>query len=181
MTDQSGNGTDTAAEIPMTPLKGLLVLMGVVVVVGGYIGLNSALGIHDFWAGFLFLLYWAAIEHMAFDKLPACIVGALVGLLMGWLLFALPVWFGETGGLIFLGLVLALVYCQIMGWLPVAVNAVTMLFLTVGTIPAIQHADTGANFTHALVALVLAFVYFIGLMWIATLLRQRKEAASATA
>lgn len=175
MSELKDGSNVSAAEVPMTPLKGLLVLLGVVVVVGGFIALNAAFGIHEYWAGFLFLLYWAGIEHMEFEKLPACIVGALLGLLMGWLLLMLPVWFGQTGGFIFLGLVLALVYCQVMGWVPVAVNLMTMLFLTVGTVPAVQ---AEVNFTHALIALLLAMAYFVGLVWIATLLKQSKDRPS---
>ena len=166
--------TETA---PITPLKGLLVLLGIIVVVGGFIALNSALGVHEFWAGFLFLLYWAGIEHVAWDKLAACVVGAVVGLTMAWLLFALPGWFGEAGGFIFLGLILVLVYCQVMGWLPVAVNLTTMLFLTAGTIPAVQ---SGVNFAHAFIALGLAFVCFIGLVWVGTRLIARKTATATT-
>lgn len=156
----------------MTPAKGLLMLLGVIIVVAGFIGLNAVLGIHEFWGGFLFLLYWAGLEHTSFNKLPACIVGALVGLGMGYLLSALPVWLGQTeGGLAFLGLVLVLVYFQIMGWLPVAVNMVAMLFLTVTTVPSVQQ---GTDFAAVLAGLVLGIVYFVALVWLAG--RFRKQA-----
>lgn len=168
--------TDAQPELPMTPLKGLLVLLGIIVVVAGFIGLNMALGVHEFWTGFLFLLYWAGIEHVAWDKLAACVVGAVVGLLMAWLLFALPGWFGEAGGLIFLGLILVLIYCQVMGWLPMAVNLTTMLFLTAGTIPAVQ---SGVNFAEAFTSLGLALLYFISLVWIGRQLMARKAAPAA--
>lgn len=177
MSELQNDSDLSPAQVPMTPLKGLLVLLGVMVVVAGFIVLNTVLGIHEYWAGFLSLMYWTGIEHMQFEKLPACIVGALLGLLMGWLLLMLPTWFGEqTGGLIFLGLVLPLVYCMVMGWVPVAVNLMTMLFLTVGTIPAVQ---SEVNFTHALIALLLAIAYFVGLVWSATLLKQVKSRPSA--
>lgn len=179
MSDRSdGQAASTATETPLTPLKGLLVLAAIIVVVAGFIVLNSAFGIHEFWAGFLFLLYWAGIEHMAFDRLAACVVGALIGLVMAWLLFALPGWLGKAGSFVFLGLILVLIYCQVMAWLPVAVNMMTMLFLTAGTIPAVQ---SGADFAHAFVALGLAFVYFIGLAWIASLVKNRKATAIAAA
>lgn len=156
----------------MTPAKGLLVLLGVVVVVGGFIGLNAALGIKEFWGGFLFLLYWTGIEHGKFEKLPGLIVGSLFGLGLAYLLLALPLWLGEPGGLVFLGLILVVVYCQIMGWLSLAVNMAAMLFLTVGTIPAVQG---GADFAGALAALLLGIVYFGGLLWLAG--RLQKKAA----
>lgn len=146
----------------MTPAKGLLILLGVVVVVGAFIGLNLALGIHEFWGGFLFLLYWTGVEHGKFEKLANCVVGALFGLGLAYLLKVLPVWLGEPGGFVFLGLILAVVYCQIMGWLTLAVNMVAMLFLTVGTIPAVQ---SSTDFASVLVALLLGIVFFGGLLW----------------
>lgn len=172
----AAHATDETSDAAMTPLKGLLVLLGIVVVVAGFIALNTALGIHEFWTGFLFLLYWAGIEHVAWDKLAACVVGAVVGLLMAWLLFALPGWLGETGGLVFLALILVAIYCQVMGWLPMAVNLTTMLFLTAGTIPAVQ---SEVNFSHAFISLGLALVYFISLVWIGRRLMARKAAPTA--
>jgi hypothetical protein len=121
--------------VPMTPGKGLLVLLGVIVVIGSFIALGSALGVKQFWIAFLFLLYWTGVEHAAFDKLLACVAGAVVGLALAWSLSLFPAWFGEKYGMICFGLlILVTVYCQIMGWLPVVVNLATMLFLTVGTI-----------------------------------------------
>jgi hypothetical protein len=176
MNDVTQNAETGASAPAMAPAKGLLLLLGVVVVVGGFIGLNAALGIKEFWGGFLFLLYWTGVEHMKFEKLPGCITGALVGLLLGYLLLALPLWMGEIGGVVFLALILVLVYFQIMSWLPVAVNMMTMLFLTVGTIPSIQ---TGADFAGILAALVLGIVYFVGLLWLANKFQQRKANAAA--
>lgn len=160
-----------AAPAAMTPGKGLIVLAGIVVVIGAFIALNYALGIADFWVAFLFLLYWSSVEHMSFAKLPQCVVGALVGLLYGYLLQTLPVAMGpEVGGIVFLLAILALIYCQLMGWLPIAVNMMTMLFLTVVTIPTLQGT---ANFGVLLVALGLGLAYFVGLLAVANFLKQR--------
>jgi hypothetical protein len=159
-----------ATSAAMTPGKGLLVLAAVVVLVGAFIALNHALGIAEFWVAFLFLLYWSSIEHMSFAKLPHCITGALVGLLFGYMLQTLPVVMGPIGGLVFLIAILALIYCQVMGWLPVAVNMMTMLFLTVVTIPTVQ---TNANFGVLLAALGLGLAYFVGLLAVANFVKQR--------
>ncbi|QDX80473.1 hypothetical protein B9N43_03905 [Denitratisoma sp. DHT3] len=165
----------TAAESAMTPGKGLLVLLAIIVVVGAFLALGHALGVAEIWAAFLFLLYWAGIEHAAVDRLPACISGAVLGLLLGYLLKMLPLWLGAaTGGGVFLALVLLLVYCQVMGWLVVAVNMVTMLYLTVTTIPAIQ---SGVDFGGAFSALALGIVYFGGLV-MAAQWGQKRWAAS---
>lgn len=158
------------ASAAMTPGKGLLVLTGVVVLVGSFIALNHVFGIADFWVAFLFLLYWSSIEQMSFAKLPHCITGALVGLLFGYMLQTLPVVMGPIGGLVFLIAILVLVYCQLMGWFPVAVNMMTMLFLTVVTIPTIQE---NANFGVLVAALGLGIAYFVGLLAVSNFLRQR--------
>lgn len=160
-----------AAHAAMTPGKGLLVLAGIVVVVGAFIALNHALGITEFWVAFLFLLYWSSYEHMSFAALPRCIVGALVGLLYGFMLQTLPVVMGPAGGAVFLVAILALIYCQVMGWLPVAVNMMTMLFLTVVTIPTLQGT---ANFGVLLAAFALGLVYFVGLLALSNFIKQRK-------
>src|SRR5262249_38395668 len=136
----------------------------------GFIGLTAMLGIKEFWSGFLFLTYWAGIEQMNFKKLPGCIVGALSGLLLAYLLFVLPTWLGAGGIPVFLGLIVIVVYCQIMGWLAVAINMTTMLFLTVGTIPSVQ---AGVDFAGALAALILGVCYFAGLVWVGNVLRRR--------
>lgn len=162
--------TAPAAPAALTPGKGLLVLTGIVVLVGSFIALNHALGIAEFWVAFLFLLYWSSIEHMSFAKLPHCITGALVGLLFGYMLQTLPVVMGPIGGVVFLIAILALIYCQVMGWLPVAVNMMTMLFLTVVTIPTVQ---TNANFGVLLAALGLGLAYFVGLLAVANFVKQR--------
>tara|TARA_R110000772_G_scaffold46915_1_gene107137 strand:- start:11632 stop:12165 length:534 start_codon:yes stop_codon:yes gene_type:complete len=173
----NNNTTDqTETTNLMTPVKGLLVLLGIIIVVAAFIALNTALGIHEFWAGFLFLLYWAGIEHFAWDKLAACVAGAIVGLLMACLVFALPRWLGDAGGLVVLALILVLIYCQVMGWLPVAINLTTMLFLTAGTIPAVQES---VNFADAFISLGLAFIYFIGLVWVGMRVMAMKAATPA--
>lgn len=175
MSNANDNSVDNAAQpaAPMTPGKGLLLLGAVVLVVGGFIGINHALGIAEFWGGFLFLLYWS-LDHMKFEKLPTVITGALFGLLLGYLLQALPIHLGAAaGGLTFLAIILVVIYCQIMGWVPIAVNMAAMLFLTVGTIPAIQ---AHVNFANLLAAVVLGIAYFVGLLWIVGRLQKRSAA-----
>jgi hypothetical protein len=158
------------AAAALTPGKGLLVLLGVVVLIGAFIALNHAFGIADFWVAFLFLLYWSSFEHMSLAKLPRCIAGALLGLLMGYLLQTLPVVMGPAGGVIFLVAILVLIYCQLMGWFPIAVNMMAMLFLTVVTIPTVQ---TTANFPTLLAALGLGLAYFVGLVALSNFIKQR--------
>jgi len=145
----------------MTPGKALLTLAGVIVVVAGYISLTSALGTPDFWAGFLFILYWGGIQHTDIEQLPASILGALSGVFLLYMSHALPDWFGNAGLYAFFGLMLAVIYCQIAGLFTLFINLMAMLYLTVGTIPAIQeHGSVG----DIALALVLGMAFFLGII-----------------
>lgn len=157
-----------------TPGNTLLMLIAVSVVIGIFLGLCHALGTVDYWAAFLFILYWGMFEHTDAKKLPHCIVGAMVGLLASYLLQVLPQVMGPSGGLVFLGVIFILIYGQLMGWLPVAINAMTMLFLTVGTSTALQ-AHT--NFGSVLIALLLGIAYFGGLISLGKFIKQRATTA----
>lgn len=153
--------SQTAAPTAVTPGKALLILAGVVVVVAGFILLTSALGIPDFWAGFLFLLYWAGIQHTDTRQLLPSITGAFFGVLLLYLSHGLPDWFGDAGLFAFVGLLIVVIYCQILGLFAVAINMIAMLYLTVGTIPAVQEHCTISDIASAL---VLGIVYFVGII-----------------
>lgn len=159
----------------ITPVKALGLLAVVVIVVAGFLGLLAAVGNHEAWAGFLFLLYWSMVEGMKAEALPKSILGALVGLGIASLLFLLPDRLGNTPGLLaFVVVILVLVYLQLRGRLPTAINAATMIFLTVATIP---HVQAHASFTQTLVALLLGIAYFGGLALIVTFVIKRRAAA----
>ena len=161
--------------LSLTPVKGLLILLALVVVISAFLAVTHALGLREVWAAFLFLLYWAGIEHAAPERLPAGIIGAALGLLMGYLLHTLPAALGLTPGLlVFLALVLVMVYCQIMRWLPLAVNLMAMLYLTVTAIP---HLQSGVDFAGAFLALLAGVVYFAGLVLAGHWWQKRKAAA----
>jgi len=159
-----------------SPAKGLLILLGVVVVIGLFIALTHTLAIEHAWVAFLFLLYWAGIEHTDFRKLPHCVVGAALGLTVAYLLHALPLAMGTAAFALCLVGILALIYCQIMGWFGVAINMVTMLFLTVGTIPLIQ---TGTQYLDLMVSLAVGTVYFPGIVWAGTRIAHRTVKAQS--
>ena len=159
---------DSSASVlgPLSPGKGLLLLVILMTMVAIFIQLMQVAGINDIWVPFLFLLYWGMFEKTDIKKIPRCIAGALMGLLMGYLLKMLPLTFGAVGGMVFLGIIFALIYCQLMGWLALAINGMTMLYLTVSTIPAIQ---AEFNAIHYLVALALGVVYFCSVITFAKL------------
>lgn len=155
----------TDAATPLAPGMGLVVLAGLVVVIGAFLWLTHLLGITEVWVSFLFLLYWAGISHSKMEALPSCIVGAAFGLLLAYALQQLPLMLGANGLWMFLAVILMVVYCQIVGWLTLAINMTAMLFLTVGTIPLIQ---AGFKFPQLLLGLAAGVIYFGGLIWAGT-------------
>lgn len=167
------------AGAPITPAKAIGLLAVIIVVVTGFLGLAAAVGNHEAWAGFLFLLYWSMVEGMKTEALRKSIVGASVGLGIASLLFLLPERLGVTPGLLaFLVVILVLVYFHITSFLPTAVNAATMIFLTVATIP---HIQAHASFTQILGALLLGVAYFGGLAVVVVFIMKRRAAASPEA
>ncbi len=58
-------------------------------------------------------------------------------------------------------LILAMVYCQIMGWLKLIVNLTTMTFLTIASMPLVQ---AHVSFPNVLATLAFGVVYFAGLV-----------------
>jgi hypothetical protein len=150
----------TAAATPARPTlaQALLVLAAVVVGIGGYIALSTALGIREFYIGFVFVFYWLSLEHGKPQRLPAILLGTCFGLACAWLLqhavhspqvaLLLP---------LFLAAVAFSIVCLVMGWLPWVMNTPAMLILTVFTIPHIQQ---GADFPRLYLALAFAVGYF---------------------
>lgn len=158
----------------MKPGAALLVLGAVVIMTTVFLALSYALNIHDTWVPFLFLTYWGAIEQMSFKKLPACIVGAFVGLAVSYGLQSLPGMIGTAGFAAVLGVILLMVYCLLLGWARIAVNPMSLLFLTVATIPGIQQRPFPPLFE----ALALGFVFFVGLAAITQWVGRRNQPRS---
>lgn len=105
--------TSTGQEPPLiTPFKALITLLGVICV---YLILCHYLGVTEFWAGFLFILYWGMIDKVEVSRLPASICGGMVGLLLGFTTPLLSDMMGETAGLVFLVIVMAVIFCMLMG------------------------------------------------------------------
>lgn len=158
----------------ISPLKGALVVVAIAVAVVLYLMLAHVLGIPQFWAGFLWLFYWAGIEQMNFSVFPDSVRGAFTGLAVALCLHVFPQQIEHFGLAIALLLVVVLVYCSVMGWAKPFVNNATMLFLTVGTIPTIQaHGDFAQIFS----ALMLGVVFFGGLLGLGTMIGKRRARA----
>ncbi|MEO0030263.1 MAG: hypothetical protein RIS94_21 [Pseudomonadota bacterium] len=159
---------DQPSSTPLGPGKGLAMLAIVVVAVAAFIGISHALGLPSVYGGFLFVFYFTGLCHAAPDKFVPSVAGAFFGLSLAWMLSQLPVLMGMAGMGIALGVVLAAVYALIMGWVPLLVNHAAMLFLTVGTIPALHETATLAEMALS----VLLAVVLLGAALLAARLRK---------
>ncbi len=147
-----------------TKLKALALLIGAMGMSAGFILLCGALGNHDFYAGFLFLLCWTVMEQIKLARLPHTILGCAFGASLGYALQYLIGSAVPMGGLIFGAIVMIVLYCQFLGWLPLIANLSTFTFLLVVTIPYIQ---TQGNFRDVAIALALGIAYFTPILIIA--------------
>ena len=160
----------------LTPAKGLAVLIGVIVAVAALVGIGIALELSALYGGFLFALYWTGLCHADFKQFVPALVGALGGLGLAYGLSALPVALGGTVGMaLALALVLLAIYAIIMGWVPVLVNNAFMLFLTVGSIPALHEQTTLGAMAWAV---VVAAVYLGALVMLGKKLAARQTQAA---
>ena len=150
--------SQTSETKPLSPLAALGVLVAVIALIAGFIGLVVLFNITEVWAGFLFLLYWGGIHHLALKEYPAATLGSLFGLLLIYLAHNL----GTIVGLpdlslpLFLGVICTVVYFQILGKFSLVINLAAMLFLTVGTIPQLA----GLDILNIAKAVALSALYF---------------------
>ena len=158
----SRSETPAAAENPasLTSVKGIGVLLGVIVGVAALVAIGMALELSALYGGFLFVLYWTGLCHADTTKFVPSVIGSLGGLTLAYALKSLPLMMGPAGMALALALVLLAIYAIIMGWVPMLVNNAFMLFLTVGTIPALQEGVTLSQMARAV---VVAAIY-VGLL-----------------
>jgi hypothetical protein len=161
------------AETPaaLTPLNGFLIFLLVVGAVIGWILLGGQFGVVSFFASFLFLWYWAAVEQADFKQWPQCLIGALVGLGLAWQSAYLPAHFGTPGMIVAIMVLLVAIYVQIMNWVPIAINRAAMLYLTVLAAPALL---TKLNVPETALAITGGAVFFAGVVKLAFTYAARK-------
>lgn len=142
----------------MTHGKAAGITLAVVVVIAAYLAACMAIGIKEYWAGFLFLTQWGLMEQCRVDRLPHSIGGAIVGTLIAFTPYHLPQLLGTIPGtVVMLAIILWSIYAMIMGWLPMIINAATMIFLTVVTIPEIVQGAAAPGILAGLAAGIVAF------------------------
>jgi hypothetical protein len=132
-----------ASPAALPPPPGLVAGLGVtgfvVVAIVGWVLLGgSFLAETTLFGGFLMLWYWAKVEHLAIQRLPASIIGALVGIGLAWAILYGASNYGTSGLAIGLLLLVVAIYLDIVQVLPLFVNASTMLFSTIAAAPLVQ-------------------------------------------
>ncbi len=137
--------TPTVEAAPPGPIAGLAILGIVLVLIVAWIAIGlQVLHIHDtaLVGGFLMLWYWANNEQLQFKRLPAAIIGALVGIGLGWFLIYGTMTYGNTGLVVGLLLLILALYLDIIKAVPLVVNTSTMLYVTIAAAPLVQlHVD----------------------------------------
>ena len=94
--------------------------------------------------GFLLLWYWANNEQLEISRLPAAIIGAVVGIGLGWFLVYGATHYGGAGMAASLVLLVLALYLDVIKALPMVVNTSTMLFVTLAAAPLVQlHVNWG--------------------------------------
>lgn len=155
----------------LSPFNGFLVVLLVVAAIVGWILIGSkVLGVTSFFASFLFLWYWAAVEQADYGQWTQSVVGALVGLLLAWQSAYLGAHYGQNGMIAGIVILLVAIYVQVMNWVPIAVSRSTMLYLTVLAAPAIlEKLDP----VETAIAIVGGAVFFAGVVGLAFLYAAR--------
>lgn len=161
-----------AAHAAMPLGTAAVVTFGLVLVIAGYIALGSALGLVPLYAGFLLVWYFGAIDLLEPGALPAVAVGALCGTGTAYLLQQGLALYGPAGTLPVLALIVLALFCQLVGWLPLAINRAYMLYLTVMAAPLLQAQE---DFVPVFAAIVVATIYFGGIALIARRLSAARQ------
>lgn len=163
---------------PVSPGKALLVLASVIAAVVGLMMLAKLFDLNSLYAGFMFLLYWCGIKHFDIKQFAPSLAGAMGGLATAWALHTLPVMFGTAGTMAGLAIVCVAIYLQIRNSVTLLINLSFMLFLTLGSIPALSNH---ANLVEMILAVLLAAGYVLALFFIMTRLTQALSRKTTTA
>jgi len=127
-------------------------------------------------AGFMVLWYWAKVEHLSFARLPATILGALVGIGVSWAMLLCATLYGGAGFAFGLFLLFVAIYLDVIQVLPTLFNAATMLFSIVSAAPLIQLKIDWIEFCLATAGGGAFFGGFVAaVMWLASKAARQKS------
>lgn len=162
MTDATITTVDVAP--PPGPIAGLAILGIVLALIVAWIVLGTqALHLADtsLVGGFMMLWYWANNEQLEISRLPAALIGAVVGIGLGWFLVFGAVHYGGAGLTAALLLLVLGLYLDIIKALPLIVNTSTMLYVTLAAAPLVQ---LHVNWTELVISTVIGGLFFGGVV-----------------
>lgn len=146
----------------MTPSQASIGVVAFVLIVAGFNGLSHWLGLTEPWVAFLWLLCWAGIDEHRPERCLPNLLGALAGILIGWLLLWSPPAFGAAGAVLGVGAaLLALGWTFSKGPHGTVVNHTLWVFFTAITVPAIHRT---VDFQQVLASLAFGAACFAGLL-----------------
>ena len=152
--------TPPAAAIaaPPGPLTGLAILVIVLVLIIAWIVIGlQFLQPTTLVGGFLMLWYWANNELLQIKRLPAAIIGAVVGIGLGWFLIYGGEHYGTMGTIAAVLLLILALYLDIIKAVPLVVNTSTMLYVTIAAAPLVQ---LHVNWTELVLSTVIGGLFF---------------------
>ena len=162
MTDATITTADVAP--PPGPIAGLAILGIVLVLIVAWFVLSTQvlhLAETSLVGGFMMLWYWANNEQLEIRRLPAAIIGAVVGIGLSWaLVYGATNYQGAGLTAALLLLVLAL-YLDIIKALPLIVNTSTMLYDTLAAAPLVQ---LHVNWIELVISTVVGGLFFGGVV-----------------
>jgi hypothetical protein len=124
---------------PPTPLAGLGVTAVVISAIFAWVALGSTfLSEPSLFGGFMMLWYWGKVEHLSMSRLPATVLGALVGIGIAWVMFYCASNYGPAGFAFGLFVLIVAIYLDVIQVFPMFVNASTMLLSIVAAAPLVQ-------------------------------------------
>ena len=147
---------------PPGPVAGLVILGIVLALIIAWIFIGTRfMADTSLVGGFMMLWYWANNEQLEIKRLPAAIIGAVVGIGLAWFLVFGAVHYGGLGlGAAVLLLILAL-YLDIIKAAPMIVNTSTMLYVTLAAAPLVQ---LHVNWTELVLSTVVGGLFFGGVV-----------------
>ena len=163
--------------LPPPPLAGLgvagVIFAGIVM----WAGICGALlSVTSMFAGFMVLWYWAKVEHLVMARLPATVLGALVGIGLSWVMLLCAQAYGGPGFAFGLFLLFIAIYLDLIAVMPLLFNASTMLFSLVSAAPLIQLKINWLEFCLAAAGGGVFFGGFVaGVMWLAGKMVRQKS------
>ena len=165
--NNSSSGLPSQSGQALPPFRAFLILVGIVVLLAGYICLCYLFKIEAIFAGSLFVFFWVGVEKTAPTAFTPTIVGAVGGIANAGLLHAsLMTALGINPGLAALaglGLLMLAIFMLLIKRASVLFNHGYMLFVTVAAIT--QLSDTKI-FISMVECVFLSAVYFGSLLWI---------------